>query len=427
MRTPASKEIPPKPSDFKKHIPEDDEEETTIEEVIEELRNIINDAETEAYATEKKEAEERRIMEEAQIASKIHMRVDSNVLIEDEQFLETEAEIVPSNLHPQPPRRTRSLVHLYIPTEEYEYHQKEMYFENETQFMSDESSDSLLSASKCQIPQPEIDKPIPINNNRELLNTIMDARDKAIQQEKRRQKKYEMMKALKRSESFQHMIPNVQLLDCENSKTVKQNSFDGLYFVTNFSNNTPTSTPHPKLKNKSNDDFAAQKVKSKSLDRIDDGLDAMVDIIVTSEHQENAQQRLIEKSDSGVVTETTVSRSTSNLYSQVKKEPHSGKFSIHSQPKYEEKHRIFLPINKFENRDISEAHFYFPRIQETTSNNFMIKRGHINAGLYSGQHIIRDSPASAKKPAMIPTHNYRSTLNRKNVIGKLTDLPSGLY
>lgn len=418
-------------------LTEDDEEETTIEEVIEELRNIINDAETEAYASDRKAQEDRRRIEEAQIASKIQMRVDSNVLIEDDQLLETEAEIVPSNLHPQPPRRTRSLVHLYIPTEEYEYHQKEMYFENETQFMSDESSDSLLSASKCPLPQPEKEVHHPLNNNRELLNTIMDARDKAIQQEKRRQKKYEMMKALKRSESFQHVIPNVHLLDVnENSKTVKQNSFDGLYFVTNFSSNTPTSTPvlcHPKTKScKSKEEFSKQKIKSKSLDRIDDGLDAMVDIIVTSE-QEHSQQRLLEKSDSGHVTETTVSRSTSNLYSQVKKDT-TIKYPLHNQhqthsTKYEEKHRMFLPINKFENRDVPESHFYFPRIQESTSNNFMIKRGHINAGLYSGHHIIRDSSASAKKSTIISANNFRNTASRKHAksLGKLTDLPSGLY
>lgn len=410
----------------------DDEEETTIEEVIEELRNIINDAETEQYALEKQKAEEQRRIEEAQVASKIQMRVDSNVLIDDNQLLTTEAEIVPSNLNPQPPRRTRSLVHLYIPSDEYEYHQKEMYFENETQFLSDESSDSLLSASKYQ--KPHVLKDVhPVSNNRELLNTIMDARERAIQQEKSRLKKAEMMNALKRSESFQHIIPSVQLMEVkDNLKTIKQNSFDGLYFVTNFSNNTPTSTPlcHQKSRSlKSKDNFAKQKIKSKSLDRIDDGLDAMVDIIVTSDHQENTDQRLHGKSDSGHVTETSVSRSTSNLYSQVKKESCTTKFSSHSQPKYEDKHRIFLPVNKLDNRDLKEPHFYFPRIQENTGNNFMIKRGHGNAGLYSGQQIITDSTSQTKKCTIVSTNTFRTSSSRKTPVslGKLTDLPSGLY
>lgn len=363
----------------------DDEEETTIEEVIEELRNIINDAETEAYAEERKE-EARKKKE----ANKIQMRVD---LIEEEN----EEEIVPSNLHPQPPRRTRSLVHLYIPTEDYDYHQKEIIFGNETAFNSDESSDSLLSASKChQIPI--IEKEVG-NNNRELLNTIMDARERALVQEKRRQKKTEMMKVLKRSESFQHNIPSVQLLEINDSplKTVKHNSFDGMYFVTNFSN-APSSPRYPKKSKE--DQFTKQKMKSKSLDRIDDGLDAMVDIIVTSDQ---SNDRLHTKSDSGHVTETSVSRSTSNNYKNETKVP-------------EKPSRMFLPY-RYENR---ESQFYFPRVQEQ-GNNFMIKRGHTNAGMYSGNHI-RDQ----KRATVISSSSYRTTKNSIPV-GKFTDLPSGLY
>lgn len=301
------------------------------------------------------------------------MRVD---LIEEEN----EAEIVPSNLHPQPPRKTRSLVHLYIPTEDYDYHQKEIIFENESPYQSDESSDSLLSASKC-VEQKKVH-----NNNRDILNTIMDARERAIQQEKRR-KKTEMIRNIKRSESFRHDVENI---------TIKQNSLDGMFYVT-----TPSTPKHRKKS------FNEQKKKSKSLDRIDDGLDSMVDIIVTNQ---NVDQRLHTKSDSGHVTEVSVSRSTSNNYSQVK------------FPKYEEK-RMFLPY-RYDN--FKESQFYFPRVQETP-NNFLIKRGHTNAGLYSGHHL-RESP-NTKRASVVTNNSYRTTSSKNHSvsIGKFTDLPSGLY
>ncbi|KAK4874813.1 hypothetical protein RN001_014173 [Aquatica leii] len=74
-----------------------DEDETTIDDVIEDLNNIV-EGECEA------------------IANKIQMRVSTNDAIFD-----SESEIVPANLQPQPPRRTKSLVHLYIPSEDYNY------------------------------------------------------------------------------------------------------------------------------------------------------------------------------------------------------------------------------------------------------------------------------------------------------------------
>lgn len=338
------------------------------------------------------------------------MKVD---LIHDEY----EEEIVPQNLHPQPPRKTRSLVHLYIPTEDYDYHQKEIIFENEIPLTSDESSDSLLSTSKCnQIPTK--DTHITSNNNREILNTIMDARERALIQEKRRLKKTEMIKALKRSESFH--LSNVQVLDINESnlKTVKHNSFDGMYFVTNFSN-APSSPRHQKKKCK--EDFAKQRMKSKSLDRIDDGLDSMVNIVVTSE--QNIDQRLHTKSDSGHVTETSISRSTSNNFSHIHK--NDTKFSSHT--KYEDKHRMFLPY-KYDNREYyKEPHFYFPRIQENQSNSFLIKRGHTNAGLYSGYNVNRASPIGSKR-TIVSANSYKTSSSRQAIPhGKFADLPSGLY
>jgi hypothetical protein len=74
----------------------------------------------------------------------------------------------------------------------------------------------------------------------------------------------------------------------------------------------------------------------------------------------------------------------------------------------------------------------------TSSKSFIIKRGHINAGLYSGHHVIKDSPVHMlMKPQMLtPARDYcnRSSLSPVSSRnsghmppGKVTDLPSGLY
>ena len=259
--------------------------------MIEELRNIINDAESEAYkADEKKKALERKKIEDAQVASKIQM----TVAIED-YGLNNEAQIVPSNLHPQPPRKTRSLVHLFIPAEDYDYGNKELFFENETPFSSEEGSDSLLSTSKYQLPR-------------------VDKNDKSHK--------------VKRSESFKQVAKAANTLS-------KQNSLDGGY----YSNGIVVTHTHEDSK----------KVKAKSLDRIDDGLDTLVDIVVTDHKIDKSPQ----------------TRTRSDV--------------VNNQRKlngYDDKMKMFLP-----KRDRNDILYYFPRVQERKSNSFLVNRGHANAGL----------------------------------------------
>lgn len=221
---------------------EEEEEETTIEEVIEELRNIINDAETEVF--KKKEEEERKRIEEAQVAAKLQMRVEA-----DDYAITSELEIIPSNLHPQPPRKARSLIHLFIPAEDYDYcNNKEMFFENETAFTSEEGSDSLLSASKCQLPRVE----------------------KELESKVRKCKRNASRTSVKRAESFRaQMRSTLAKNDCQYQQKEKQRV----------------------------EALTGNRTKCKSLDRIDGGLDTLVDIVVTSHTEEKAS-----KSDSGNVT-----------------------------------------------------------------------------------------------------------------------------
>lgn len=321
---------------------DDDDDETTIDEVIEELRNIINDAETETLNMEEQEkVQNRKSIEQSQIASKIQMTVAV-----DTYSLNNEIEIIPSNLHPPPPRRTKSLVHLFIPAEDYDYGNKELFFENETAFTSEEGSDSLLSTSKYQ------------------LQNVDDGPKFCRNYSKNR---------IKRFDSFRQSNAPLVLAEQHN-------------FKNNSSNNRVAVT---------NETLEEQKkIKSKSLDRIDDGLDTMVDIVMTETFDKDIMQSRT-KSDSGV----------------------SHVFTYQNRLNYfnEEKSKMFLPSAK--NRP--ELLCYFPRVQEKKSNSFLIKRGHTNAGLYSGQ-ITRQH--------ISPVLKSRECLSNSNKSSeKVTDFPSGLY
>lgn len=388
-------------------ILDDEEEETTIEEVMEELRNIINDAETEAYQNEEKQKNEEKIkIEKAQIQSKIVMRVDCNVSMDN--ILDNEAEIIPSNLHPQPPRKTRSLVHLYVPQDEYQYN-KEVFFENETAYTSDESSDSLLSASKYQLPRVDRDIPVSVeNNNRAILNTIMDARERALISEKKRQKQVETAKTVKRSES-------VRLL--EQSKLVSQSKISG--------RENTRSRYYQLDQNNRYEQFTGPRNKSKSLDRIDDGLDSMVDIVMTGKDDKmnTTSHGLRPKSDSGNVTVTTLSRSISNVFASTTMR----RDAMHNKQSYENT-KMFLPANSNRYEERAETRYYFPRLQEkkSTSSSFLIKRGHTNAGMYSGhlQHQLNSHHGASNVARKV---EYFATSGSRNSSSKVTDFPSGLY
>ncbi|KAJ8944661.1 hypothetical protein NQ314_009423 [Rhamnusium bicolor] len=359
----------------------EEEEETTIEEVIEELRNIINDAETEAYNKEElKLAEERKRIEEAQVAAKVRMHVDI-----DDYAIANECEIVPSNLHPQPPRRARSLVHLFIPAEDYDYCNKELFFENETAFTSEEGSDSLLSASKCHLPRLE----------KELVTPQAEVDNKTRKLCKRTPSKT----SIKRAESFKQLPKTF---------TGKHNNYDDSHY-----NNTPATVCQQKEKQRIIQELTNHRIKCKSLDRIDDGLDTLVDIVVTNQREEKTCQ-FRSKSDSGnVMGGTSLCRSISNVFISPKREVRS-RLSTHS----EEKQKMFLPAQ----RDHGEVPYYFPRVQEkrnSSSTSFLIKRGHTNAGLYSGQIVVNNH-------INVLTTKVQEFASSK-LSGKVTDLPSGLY
>lgn len=386
----------------------DDDEETTIDEVIEELRNIINDAETEQYLKEEKKKQQEKVrVAEVRDSCRIKMRVESNVI---DSIFDKETDIVPSNLHPQPPRRTRSLVHLFIPAEDYDYGNKEIFFENETTFTSEEGSDSLLSASKCQLPRVEKE---PVRNTSQETVIIKNTQECHKFKDKRKFHK-ERKNCVKKSESFKHILPN-NITEISQNKSPKNSSFDGLYLVTT---NTPLSPSFQKEKQETIEELTAHRLKSKSLDRIDDGLDAMVDIVMTDQPNIQRSQHKTEIRSSNRL----LSRSISSVFVGRRKDYQVAK--VNSNNGNEEKQRMFLPPKGFDCGERLEAPYYFPRLQEKRSatSTFLVKRGHVNAGLYSG-YIVKDE----NNTSFIKKSEYIPTLDNRGSLGKLTDLPSGLY
>ncbi|KAJ9573428.1 hypothetical protein L9F63_009156, partial [Diploptera punctata] len=275
-------------------------------------------------------------------------------------------------------------------------------------------------------------------------------------------------------------------------------SFDGLFYVTDFTD-SPEAVPKQKhqkspssennYKSSRKDDIvnpplSAKKLKSKSLDRIDEGLDSLVDIVMTSSDRgrsrvssgrgstedwslewgksylESRSRRSI--ADAALAYGTPppvviVPRSLHNHSSQPSSlqsyrdyqstrfprrpdDEQSPPINNKRYPPDGSSHPLFLPTtsnkgsgSSFES--IAQLNHHSPtnshgKTGVSGSKSFVIKRGHTNAGLYSGHHVARDAPAHILlKPAAAEFCN-RSTLSptsSRMSSGKVTDLPSGLY
>lgn len=292
----------------------------------------------------------------------------------------------------------------------------------------------------------------------------------------------------------------------------KCGSFDGLFYVTDLSN-SPEITPKQKHqrspssetnfsgahKELVNPSFSAKKLKSKSLDRIDEGLDSLVDIVMTSSDRGRSRtssgrgstedwslewgKSYLESRSRRSLTDAAVAYSTpppvvivprSSSSSAVQHSHHHHSSQPSSLQSYRDCHNICFPrhhdnepsavsSNKRYPPDGSSHPLFLPSSPSkgssfesipqlnhqsptnshsktgiTSSKSFIIKRGHINAGLYSGFHVIRDSPAHMlMKPQMLtPARDYCNKSHSSPVSsrnsghmppGKVTDLPSGLY
>ncbi|XP_069685806.1 titin homolog isoform X2 [Periplaneta americana] len=296
--------------------------------------------------------------------------------------------------------------------------------------------------------------------------------------------------------------------DTDNRRPISRQrcgSFDGLFYVTDFTN-SPEIIPKQKQHKSSsetnysgmrkeelvNPPLAAKKLKSKSLDRIDEGLDSLVDIVMTPSDRGRSSGRgstedwslewgksYLESRSRRSLADAALAYSTPPPVVIVPRSASSAHHHHHSSqpsslqsykdyqstrfprrpddetppvtnnrryPPDGSSHPLFLPStpskgSSFES--IPQMNHHSPtnthnKTGITSSKSFVIKRGHTNAGLYSGHHIIRDSPGHMlMKPQMLtPASEYcnRSSLSPVSsrnsghlLAGKVTDLPSGLY
>lgn len=268
---------------------EDDEEANalSIEEVIEELANIVSEAERDISINE----------------------VSPVMPITDDLANRMEKDIVPVNLLPQPPRKSRSLVHLLAHGESdfggSEYgmlmrakiddvgsHQilnglaetQPMFYEdhdyNQYKFAGTTNQDSSFSLENPDILSQS-------RTNRDILNVIMDAREKDADMNG-----YIMMPT--HDDDHQQAPPSVveqQSNDIGHdlipTSDAAPRKFSGVFFMTQMS--TPQKYPKPDITAA----LEARRV-TKNLDRLESyggGLDTMIDIVMT----ESANKQMLAK------------------------------------------------------------------------------------------------------------------------------------
>lgn len=252
----------------------DDDVNATIEEVIEELENIVHDAEQEIEDSKSDGTKSSETL--PPYHAKSHFQsIDHH-----------EKEIVPKNLLPQPPKKSRSLSHLLSGGSDFDDSDYGvMVANNETRISYYDDIDMEIEHTRREHGmhgyrnepdgEPNPDLINQTSTNRELLNVIMDAREKD-NIFMTAPGHYNKMKS-----SEQSLIPK--------SAQAPQ-KFNGVFFMTEMS--TPAKYPKPDITAA----LEARRV-SKSIERLESyggsgGIDSMIDIIMTSERKQEMKNAI---------------------------------------------------------------------------------------------------------------------------------------
>ncbi|XP_045497683.1 uncharacterized protein LOC123695799 isoform X1 [Colias croceus] len=386
----------------------DDEDETTIDEVIQELRNIVNHAESEQYlnrrdskcksnrTSETDYQKDRSEEKEDSITSTRHS-IHITTSNELDGHFEEEEEIVPSKILPHPPRKAKSLVQLFPPVEQGLLYNKPQDMFEDIYYSSDEGSDSLLSASRFpnQVKKESVSS-FDFKKCRAKFNEMIerDTDDNKLKRSRTRSREENRKTSVKRSESFQ-----------TSEKGSKQREYIDSMFHDSHSSIDQSNSKCSRVDEIVN--LIESKKLTKSLDRIDEGLNSMVDIVMAPEPQKT--------------TWSYERRQRScSITSEVEEPP-------------------LIPRNEhFDTKDDNKTDKYSSKLNsgsfDTNFNNtFLMKRGG-PSGFYSGTHMLRDAPASMTSLVMNGTHSYSdlkrtfSPVTSSNFgLNKVTDMPSGLY
>ncbi|CAH2106760.1 unnamed protein product [Euphydryas editha] len=402
----------------------DEDDETTIDEVIQELRNIVNNAETEQYRDRayddrsrcnddseismSMDYQKQKSEKEDSVTSTRHSIQITNKDLDDDN--DNEPEIVPSKILPHPPRKVKSLIHLFVPPVEQGllYSKAPDLLEDNNFYSSDEGSDSLLSASRCQnqVTKKSSVTSFDFNECRAKFNSI--EHDDDVQVKKSKTRSREEKKSVKRSESFQ-----------TSEKGSRQREYIDSMF---YESHSPIESGQ-RSNNRVDEivNLIESKKLTKSLDRIDEGLNSMVDIVMTSEPKKpiwsyERRQRSCSRASSDAGNESPLlplMRSNSKI-------------------------RTYNSKSNFKNKDEKIEPKLLPQkntgFDSTNFNNTFIMKKGSNSVFYSGA-LLRDAPASMTSLVMTGTHSYsdlKKTISPVGSVGsfglhKVTDMPSGLY
>lgn len=240
----------------------DDDTNATIEDVIEELENIVQDAEREI----KSKMNNANDATDASTASTLHTRP---YMIDH-----VEREIVPVNLLPQPPKKSRSLAHLISSGSEFDdsdygvlmnENHRVSYYDDIDMEIENSRAHGCHNVVDGDVNTTDATNPDVINqssSNRELLNVIMDA-----------QENDERIFAANAAKVHRIVAKQNELIP---KLGVTPQKFNGVFFMTEMS--TPQKYPKPDITAA----LEARRV-TKSIERMEShGLDSMIDVIMTS-------------------------------------------------------------------------------------------------------------------------------------------------
>ncbi|KAL9707096.1 hypothetical protein quinque_010614 [Culex quinquefasciatus] len=274
----------------------DDDTNATIEDVIEELQNIVNDAEREI-------SDQNEVLYHQDLPEKTLYSLEIN----------TENEIVPVNLLPHPPRKSRSLAHLISTPSDGDGSGYDLLLVNgdsKLDFFEDGQPDKLPKKPTYpdsafyapEEPPHESTRPDVVHtatesaamhrsrattaaskdSNRAILNVIMDARDKESR--------------MMRAQSLERDVPV--------PGPPPPQQFNGVFFMTDM--NSAGKYPKPDITAA----LEAKKV-TKNLDRMGAyGVDSMIDIVTTNEQRINGKTTAFQKARP---TATNAAAGTGNI------------------------------------------------------------------------------------------------------------------
>lgn len=266
--------------------PPSKDDDATIEDVIEELENIVSDAEREISIQQFTNGD-------TEMLTKNHGKITISG-----DLSRMEKDIVPVNILPQPPKKSRSLAHLLSSGSEFDgsdygllliHNGSKTSFFDDLDFDDNENANNFHRNSQTNngfddIPNSDTNN-TDNSTNRDILNVIMDAREKDAGNRG----------AFLVSSSPQEPLPVMDDNGCakingniENVTTVTpsgtipsqplQQKFSGVFFMAEMS--TPQKYPRPDIAAA----LEARRV-TKTIDRIEsygNGLDSMIDIVMPS-------------------------------------------------------------------------------------------------------------------------------------------------